>query len=37
MDIIYLTLYMISNDKVINCEDVDLVKYYNFNFDFVFI
>jgi hypothetical protein len=35
--IVYLTFQRISNEKVVNCEVVDLIEYYNFHVDFVSI
>jgi hypothetical protein len=35
--IVYLTHQTISNKKIVNCEIVDLVKYYNFDLDFISI
>ena len=28
---------MISNEKNVNCKDVDLVEYYNFDVDIIFV
>ena len=28
---------MIPNEKIVNCKDVDLVEYYNFDVDIIFV